>query len=132
MVKFIKNNLFFCKLVGLGLFFVLLAAALSCGPLGLVNHFAEPKCGKVALLTNFILPRDNTLSYGLLFFSFIALAMWLKKNIIFKQRLNVSFCPWLIFLKICQFVFKSFNPILEAFRQGILHRQIYNFAIIID
>lgn len=128
-----RNTLFLYKSVILGLVFVLLVAVLSCGYFPIVGHLAnitKAGCDKIIFLVNSS-SRDN-ISFALLLFSFIAFVILLRKSIINQRYLNVSLRPSLIFLKVAKFIFKLYNPILQALRRGILHSQVYNFAIITD
>lgn len=125
----IKTGLFARKIVLVGFIFALLMVVLLCGHVSIVGNIAAEagaECSTIFLGNN-IHMKDNTV-FSLLLFSFIALAALLKNDIRLRPHYDISFTFSRILLKLTQLIHKLYNPILKAFRLGILHPQIYNFA----
>ncbi len=113
-----KKPLFSNKLVLIGLVFIFLNFVIYC-----TAFHNDSNCSAHLFLTS-----QSSFVYSLLFFSII-LVIFFRRN----QNLlpdNISYLSPLIFLWSCKFLFKIYNPILEAFRQGIIHPQIYNFRVV--
>lgn len=121
------------KSVIFGLIFVLLMLILSCGYIQQTNHLPIVKgieCYRsLSLMMNFAPTKDNGLFLIILFFSFIAPALFIKNGLRKHLHSNKLSRPSLIFLKATESIPKLYNPILQALRRGILQSQIYNFAV---
>ena len=125
----IKTGLFTHKIVLVGFIFALLMVVFLCGHISIIGNMAAEagaECS-IVFLGNNIHMKDST-AFFLLLFSFIALVALLKNNIRFHPHHDISLTFSRILLKLTQLVHKLYNPILKAFRLGILHPQIYNFA----
>jgi len=132
-IKGIKKIPYSYKIVILGLVFVLLMLVLFCGYIQSANHSAGGEgaiCSRSLLLANYISVKNSSLLLSVLFFSFVVLALLIKSIINLRQGFDAPFRQSITFLKIAQSIPKLYNPILKALRRGILHSQIYNFALI--
>ena len=119
-----KNHLFSNNLLLVGLACGLLTFVIFC------EYFHnELECDIHLFLTGQSSFKKTLFIYSILLF-FIA-----NLTFSFLRRQNFSltdvFSPFsLICLWFRQFIFKIYNPILEAFRRGIIHSQIYNFSVV--
>ncbi|MCH7759720.1 hypothetical protein IID20_05185 [Patescibacteria group bacterium] len=133
-MKNAKNILHSYKTVILGLIFILFVVVMFCGHIQLFSHSTSSsvsaECNKTIFLTGYLSTRNNGILY-LLIFSFIALAVLIKGRLDRRRQDTVQDHPQFSFLNIAQFIPKLYNPILKALRRGILHTQIYNFALAI-
>lgn len=96
----------------IGLILMFLVFIIYCG-----SFHASPECDVHLFLTS---------QFSLFFI--VSLAIF-KKNQSFLLY-SVFLSPYLIFLWFQKHAFNIYNPILEAFRQGITHPQIYSFQLI--
>lgn len=118
--------------VMVGLIFILLIAVLSCSHIPIISHAdgaSEAGCNQI-FLANYTTTKYNILFYGLALFAFVVLVIQIKRNICHQLYYSRTFYTSLLFLKLSRFLFKLHNPLVTAFRQGILHPQIYNFFVI--
>lgn len=109
-----KNLLFSKSSLLIGLILIFLAFVIYCG-----SFHNSSGCNVHLFLTS---------QFSLFFI--VSLVALFKKNQSLSLLYSVFLFPSLIFLWFQKFAFKIYNPILEAFRQGIIHSQIYNFQLI--
>lgn len=128
-----RQNILHNKYIYLGTALFLLAAVLSCGSGQLLNQQETSGSGDCTnVLSSAILHiKDNTL-VGAFFVLLVALAFAVAHRGIFnrtyaftQQTIRINFNA----LRLWQFTYKLYNPILQALRRGILSPQIYNFAV---
>lgn len=110
--------IFLKSLLLIGLILILLAFVIYC-----TLHYDSSECDVRLFLTS-----QTSFIYTLLFFS-INLVVLLRRDQNFLL-INILLFSSLIFLWFREFAFKIYNPILEAFRQGIIHPQIYNLQLV--
>jgi len=134
--KRIKNIPLPYKLAALGLVLVLLMIVLSCGSFQAVSHSG----GATAMDCQGIVPlasmghtinRDNVID-ALLLLSLVVLFVLIRNTVSRRQDVDTSLRNSFVLIKVGQFISKLYNPILKAFRRGIIHTQIYNFAQVTD
>ncbi len=113
-----KKHLFSNKLVLIGLILILFIFVIYCG-----SSHSSSECSVHLFLTS-----QAPFIYSLLFFSII-LVIFFRRN---QDLLPINIFPFspLISLWFYKFLFKIYDPILEAFRQGIIHPKIYSFQLI--
>ena len=90
------------------------------------------ECGVIALLGNSMSQKELIAGIGLFMLLLVAVLqisshIWEKER--FLQRIRL-----LLVTPFCNTFFqtKIFHPLLRAFRKGILHSQIYNFAFTVN
>jgi len=129
-IKRAKKMLFSHKTVLMGLIFVLTFLILSCGHVQIIGHsdgVSSAECNRSFFLANYTSTKDsNLLLLSTLLLAFVALALLRKNNIGNSQRLDMFSLPSLTFLKLNWSIVQLYDPILKAFRRGILHPQIYS------
>jgi len=128
-IKRTINILYFPKTLLTGLVFVLLISVLFCGHIQIGNHSVGAEaveCSSSFFSSNYISTKNDAISLSLLFFSFVVLVLLIKNTVTSQNRFDVFFWPPFIFFRIAQLLSQLRNPILKAFRRGILHPQIYN------
>lgn len=131
---FVKNNTFFYRVGLWGLLFSFLLLSVVCGHFQTAIHFpgvsTSANCSGSAFLTSYMMPnKDNIFSYGLFLLALIILIAFALSR---KKYSNIFAHQIYIFPKPVDYIATLYNQLLEAFRRGILHSQIYNFSFIFD
>ena len=98
------------------------------------THLTElsGECGAIVLLGNSMNQRELVGGVGLLILLFITVLQilpnaWEKERFLERTRVFLL-APF----RNAFFQTKIFHPLLRAFRKGILHSQIYNFAFAVN
>ncbi len=123
-IQSIKNFPFFYSLLLIGLICLFLTFIIFCEYL-----HNDPECNVHLFLTNQFQSKENILLYSILLFFITNLIFSLKRNQNFLLG-NISPFASLRSFWFWQFGFKIYNSILEAFRRGIIHPQVYNFIVV--
>ncbi|MFQ6049600.1 MAG: hypothetical protein ACE5J0_00990 [Candidatus Paceibacterales bacterium] len=121
----IKSSPFSNGLLLIGLIFAFLVFFIFCEHL-----HGDSECNVHFFLTNQISSKENLLIYSLSLSSFVIISVIFFRKYQNLLPANISLSASLMSLWFWQFIFKIYNPILEAFRRGIIHPQIYNFSVV--
>lgn len=128
MVKKVFNN----KQVFISIVLFLLLAIFFCGNSQVLGHQEASSPGECTsvILSSFLPTKDNATSVVLLVpllalvFAYRNILQNKPQSIRNATGIHLTILSWRQFV-----VYKLFNPILQALRRGILHPQIYNFAV---
>lgn len=98
----------------IGLAFIFLIFIVYCG-----SYHTGLECDAHLFLTSYL--------YEILLFIIVNLSVFFRRK---ENFTLIGTPPSLIFLWFREFASKIYNPILEDFRRGIIHSQIYNYRLV--